>query len=145
MSLPLKLLSLVAGKIGAPYLILIGIMAFLTAFSWTYAVGYGKGGLAKEAAYNKAKVILMDQIRVKEIELDAAMRSYATAYEIEKERKKIVFRTIEKEVIKYVQTNPGRTCFGPAGLLIIRAAARGRAPKTISKSISKVPGRITRS
>lgn len=99
------------------YLALGALLAFLAAVGYAYHAG-------KQAGLEKAEL----DARRAAAQAAKTQRAIAEASEIEQERIRVVYRTIRKDVVRYVETHPAVECLDTQGVELINRAAKGDAP-----------------
>ena len=137
MGLLLKLGTAIGSRYG-----IIGIALLLLGGSsaWAYQKGYTKA-MNKASADNAAVV----NEAVNKYKDEVAKRQVVEKKLLETQGKREVeYRTITKEVIKYVQVTPDVQCFNDDGVRLIKDIAAGRAlPKTKPGTGNEMPRGVT--
>ncbi len=116
-------------------LVYIGIGAVLFSVGGFYGYQYRDGKAAKEVV--TAVVKQVDEKEKKQEIADVV----GTEVEAKKEKTRIVYKTIEKEIIRYVKENPDAgDPIGAVWVCIYNASARGEAiTESTCKSDNPVP------
>lgn len=104
-----------------PYRIIGGALAVVMVGSGGVYLGYqwASGDAAQERARAVRRAIEQDQER------QAQNKEVVDAWASQAREKNIVYRTIRKEVVKYVDKHPDRECLEPDAVRLLNAAARG--------------------
>lgn len=108
-----------------PWVLLGAAAAIAAGAAYTYHLGYERALDKAQADQLAAVQRAVDQYRQRE----AQDREIEAAWVEQLQERRIVYRTIDREVTRYVEdrgTDP--ECFDTDGLRIVRAAARGDAP-----------------
>ncbi len=120
----------------------IVLYKYLAVFAVVSAVFWGVYRFGYTNAMTKAQAEQVEAIRTALEGVEAKRVADADAVDtvsVKKAKAKVEYRTITKEVIKYVQTNDSVECLNNDGVFIWRTASQGGEPEATPEPTTVLP------
>lgn len=133
-------MSLLLGLFKSRWL-LYGAPALVVLMLAVYWRGYTSGAAREVDRQATAQLASVKQALRTQDALRARNDAIASTELSEAAARRVVYRTIDREVIRYVASTAVAQCADDAGLRLIHAAARGELPADPGEPARAVPGR----